>query len=436
MEAQKHAVPFDLNATINQELPYVSAYYSSAGELQQDVKDLLAFPIANHQAMPFYTLRHSSCEPIADAFYSAYEAMIYALERLFGDDAASLAVFFDCDLIRKHGRTFIPYARHTFQSRTLIGQALYGRFDAALDPVSERITGIYEFNGDTPVMLFESINLQHSLLCSIDADGQNQFNEWYQNTVNMLRTHRLEHDHQIAIACSMEYIEDIATCETLAQVIGEQAGAHLLDLKDIDYDHANLEQPFVIRGTDTYLDALFVLSPWEEMVEAFPAAFAQWERWADNVALLEPAWRWFLSHKGMLAYLTHLSETDSVFRLRFKGAPLLRTYLTPERFQQAGQAYVSKPVLGRLSSNIEIVEANGQVSTSSEGHYGDCERVYQEYHTPHCVPGRNNFIVGMWMSGQARTKLALPATLCIREFDAPVLELSNERFIPHVLVQG
>ena len=30
----------------------------------------------------------------------------------------------------------------------------------------------------------------------------------------------------------------------------------------------------------------------------------------------------------------------------------------------------------------------------------------------------------------------LKAALCIREFDAPVLELSNERFIPHVLVQG
>lgn len=434
MHATTHPISFHLESVAQEELPYMAALYRTGDEFHADTKDLLAFPIQNAGAMPFYNLRASSGPRIGNAFYDAYTAMIAALERLFGDPEA-IARFFDCEFLRKHGAIFIPYARHTFKSRTMIGQSLYGRFDAVLDPQTEDVVGIYEFNGDTPVMLFESVNLQNRLLTEIGVDPSLQYNDWYDFTCDMLRRHGLNIDHQIAVACSTSYVEDMATCETLAQVIGEHATTYLLDLADVDYDHANPTKPFVVKGTDNYLDAIFVLSPWEEMVDAFPAAFRQWERWADNVALLEPAWRWFLSHKGMLAYITHLFETDEVFADEHEGAPFLRTYLAPDPFRARGEAYVSKPVLGRLSSNIQTHDEQGQVIFSTSGHYDDCPRVYQQFCPPTKVEGRNSFIVGMWMAGQANTKIALPTTLCIREFDSPILQLSNERFIPHILTE-
>jgi glutathionylspermidine synthase len=95
-------------------------------------------------------------------------------------------------------------------------------------------------------------------------------------------------------------------------------------------------------------------------------------------------------------------------------------------------------VLGRLSSNIRIHNGLGELEHESQGGYEDCERVYQEFCPPHRVEGRNNFILGMWMVSEARTLLSghvgHAATMCIREFDAPVLELTNERFIPHIVI--
>ena len=434
MYATLHPTGFHLPSVAQEELPYMAALYRTGDEFHADARDLLAFPSTNAQAMPFYVLRSSSVEGIGNAFYSAYSAMIDALGRLL-DDPDAIRRFFACDFLAKHGEAFIPYARHTFKSRAMVGQSLYGRFDAAFDPQTEEVVGIYEFNGDTPVMLFESINLQHRLLTSIGLDPTLQYNDWYSITSDMLRDHGLDTDHRVAVACDTSYIEDMATCETLAQVIGEQATTYLLDLADIDYDHANPSKPFVVKGTENYLDALFVLSPWEEMVENFPAAFSQWERWADNVALLEPAWRWFLSHKGMMAYITHLLETDKAFAEAHGDAPFLRTYTSPDVFLAAAEPYASKPVLGRLSSNIQIHDEVGEVVASSSGHYDDCPRIYQEFCPPYEVEGRQKFIVGMWMAGIAGRKQALPATLCIREFDSPILSISNERFIPHVLTE-
>lgn len=160
-----------------------------------------------------------------------------------------------------------------------------------------------------------------------------------------------------------------------------------------------------------------------------------WEQWANHVALLEPAWRWFMSHKGLLAYVTELMEQDSDFAQRHQAAPLLRTYLTPDPFRAAQQAYVSKPVLGRLSANIEVFDAQGQLQVQTQGLYAQGPRIYQQYQAAAQWPGSSqHFIAGMWMAGQAGTKQAIPATLCFRAFETPVLELSNERFIPHQIV--
>lgn len=432
LQARSYQVSLELDALMREELPYLRSLCLHDQNLEHSLQALLSFPLEQAVAMPFYELPDSATAPIEAAFSIAYAALLAALERLF-DDPEAMERFLGCAFLQRHGAYFIPYARHCFNSQHLNGQSLYGRFDAALNPDTGQITGIYEFNGDTPVMLFESINLQHRLLSQIEPSGQQQYNEWYGLTRDLFKAYRLGPEHQVALACSFAHIEDLATCETLAQVVGEQAAAHLLDLADIDYDHAHPNQPFVIRNTDTYLDALFVLSPWEEMVQNFPTAFMHWERWVDRVAFFEPPWRWFISHKGMLAYLTWLMETDSAFAQHYRAAPFLATYLEPSIFQAAGQGYVRKPALGRLSANIEVFNATGVSISQSMGQYADSPMVYQAYHPPFQLAGRGNFIAGMWMAGRAKTRQAWPATLCFREFDTPILDLSNERFIPHRL---
>lgn len=54
--------------------------------------------------------------------------------------------------------------------------------------------------------------------------------------------------------------------------------------------------------------------------------------------------------------------------------------------------------------------------------------VYQQYLAPAHTIGRGNFIVCGWLAGNG------VKTLAFREFDHDVLDLSNERFIAHVLI--
>lgn len=440
MQTQHHPIDFHLDDVVRDELPYVSAFYRDGDVLRHDLHELFEFPVAHRAHMPFYAISEAGCERLGETFDRAYAMLIDAVRILF-ERPASLQEYFDCEFLRVHGKYFIPYAIHTFHAKGLVGQPIYGRFDAALDPVKEEVVGIYEFNGDTPVMLFESVNLQNAFTRQITGGSDAQYNDWYRVTSEMLASYAKKGcQMQFAAVCDTNYVEDIVTCETLAQVIGEHAASYFLDLADLDFDHLSPTKPFVVKDSGTHLDAIFVLSPWEEMVDAFPFAFRRWQDWADNVALLEPAWRWFLSHKGMMAFVTHLMETDVTFRATWSDVPVLRTYRTPGRFLAEGQPFVSKPVLGRLSSNIEIHDGTGRVEMVTEGGYGQCERVYQEYCPPRQVEGRNNFIVGMWIASESRDghceHVGHAATLCIREFDGAVLDLANERFIPHVVTEG
>ncbi|MDU8350380.1 glutathionylspermidine synthase family protein [Pseudomonas syringae pv. actinidiae] len=437
MKAVHHKITIDVDQLVSEELPYMRAFYLRQNELHQDVKDLFSFPVNNAHSMPFYTISEKGCDDAFDVFTDSYSMMVDAVGRALRDRSA-LYRFFDCDFLRDHGHYFVPYAAYTFRTRGMIGQTMYGRFDAAFDPVSEQVTGLYEFNGDTPVMLFESVNLQNRLTREVTGSSFAQFNNYYEKFNEMMKAYQFGPDVEFAVVFDGNYVEDSATCETLSQFIGEHAICYYRDLADLEYDYENPQQPFVLRDYDRPLDVVFVLSPWEEMVSKFPHAFRDWERWANNVALLEPAWRWFMSHKGIWAYITHLMESDPAFNAKWSHLPVLPTYTSPESFIKAGRPYVSKPVLGRLSSNIEIYDGKNTLLNASNGYYGDCERVYQAFCAPHKVEGRNNFIAGCWMVSKERTEStgheAEAASFCIREFDAPVLEISNERFIPHLVV--
>lgn len=422
MQVVHKPIKFDLETVVAEEVPFLSTFYRYKGELNQDVCDLLAFPVANKGAMPFYTIKTSTTYKLNTQFEDYYKMMVAALKIAFADREL-MDKFFDCQFWRKHGDRFLPYAKATFDRKH---PALYGRYDACFDPESEELRGIYEFNGDTPVMLFESVNLQARLSNQLGTD---QYNNWWE-----IFEHKFAHGYKnVAVACGTDYVEDMATCETVAQAFGSarpDRNVSFLDLKELDYDHMNLSKPWIARDSFKPLDAIYILSPWEEMVDNFPTMLNDWKRWIDNVHLFEPAWRWFLAHKGMTALCTYLCDTNPTFwREHYQAYRILLPTYLKRPMGAFGNYWVEKPVVGRLSNNIKIWKS-GVVVSDTGGFYSDENTVFQQYTPPCKVEGRNNFILGMWMCGE------FSGSLCAREFDSEVLSISNERWIPHIVVEG
>ena len=421
MQVVNKPIKFDLETVVAEEVPYLSTFYRYKGELNQDVCDLLAFPVSNQSAMPFYTVKESTTYTLNKQFEDYYQMMVDAL-KIALQDRELMDKFFDCHFWRQHGGRFLPYAKATFDRKH---PALYGRYDACFDPETEQLKGIYEFNGDTPVMLFESVNLQARLSKQLGTD---QYNNWWE-----IFEHKFAGGYKnVAVACGTDYVEDMATCETVAQAFGSarvDRNVSFLDLKELDYDHMNLSKPWIARDSFKPLDAIYILSPWEEMIDNFPKMLDHWERWIDNVHLFEPAWRWFLAHKGMTALCTYLMLYNQAFQQKHIQCKILPTWLAcdTENLKKSGH-WVEKPVVGRLSNNIKIWK-DGAVVSDTGGFYSDENTVFQIYCPPCKVEGRNNFILGMWMCGE------YSGSLCAREFDSEVLSISNERWIPHIVVE-
>lgn len=419
MQVVKKRIAFDIEQVVREEVPFLSTFYRNGSELNDDIRSLLEFPVVNQEAMPFYTMKESTTYKLNSQFEEYYTMMDYALSMAFHDKSL-LGKFFDCEFIREHGPRFIPYAEATFHKKH---PALYGRFDACFNPTTEKLEGVYEFNGDTPVMLFESANLQSRFAEQLGTD---QYNNYWAIFIEQMREQGY---NNIAVACSTDFVEDMATCETISQAFSAAiptARVQFLDMKELDFDSESAT-PFYAAGSDVPLDAVYILSPWEEMVSNHPAMLDNWQGWIDNVHVFEPAWRWFFAHKGMTALCTHLMETSKSFSERFGEVKLLPTYLKHPR-GAFGDHWVEKPVVGRLSNNIKIWKKEELVSDTG-GYYTGENTVFQQYCAPYKVESRNNFILGFWMMGK------YSASVCFREFDSEVLSISNERFIPHIVVE-
>lgn len=414
---------------VRNELPYTQALYDSSERLHEDVAELFDFYIQHRQALPMYALREATADQLQHELSTYYAMLESALRRLFELSDEDIRDWFDCAAVRQGGfGHFLNYARHRFAERSRLApnqrhDTVYGRLDAAVDPDSGTLKGVYEFNGDTPVMLFESVNLQN-LISEALGEPEAQANDWWEATQQQLAPYA---GKAVAVVCDVNFIEDTVTAETLAQAF-EAAGAqvYFTTLDGLNHDVFHLEQPFHVDGVDEPMDAVFMLLPWEEMWSSGQDILLHWESWQARVQFFEPPWRWFLSHKAMLAWVTHLFETDPAFKISWSSVAHLPTYRDAQPFIAQGQDYVIKPVTGRLSQNIQIVR-NGNATAPTEGNYGDEPMIYQAYVAPGQVTGRENFIVGGWLSGEQ------VQTLCFREFDGPVLDLKNERFIAHLL---
>lgn len=412
---------------IAEELPYVHTFYTHHEQLHTDVQDWLKFFIDHQQQLPMYGITETCADALMATMTDYYAMLLAALRQILKLDVQTARHWFACKASADPAFVqFYEYARHEFFLQTpytMASSTLYGRFDAVVEPHSGKLTGIYEFNGDTPVMLFESINLQNLIATALGKTEQ-QANDWWFQAQQNFASYQ---GKNIAVVCDVTFIEDASTTETVAQLF-ESVGAqvYFTTLEGLNHSVLELEQPFLIDGVQARPDVIFMLLPWEEMWVSGRDILAHWPSWQQNVQFLEPAWRWFMSHKGLLAWVSHLMTEDPSFRERWQHLPHLHTELSPEFFIKAGLDYVAKPAIGRLSQNISIHQ-QGHISVQTEGQYQDESMVYQAYVSPYQVAGRNNFIVGGWLAGQK------VCTLCFREFDGAVLNLKNERFIAHLL---
>lgn len=443
MNKELHHIRFDLARMVINKLP-------TLGDLipVSKLQEQYAYYLENQNHLPFYTIPQHAVEQVQAQATDAHRMMIEALGRLF-NEPEQIIKYFDSPMLREHGRYFVPYARHTFESRGMIGQSLSGRFDMAYDPLTDQITGIYEFNGEVTGLLFESTSLQNDLVKQATGSTERQLNDWSQLTQDTLGSYNLNPERRIAVVADLTYPEDLANAELISQLFGQHIETHLRDLSDPPFfDLMNRSKPWALMLTndddsgsqieswDAPVDAIYLDLTWDEIIEGSPEAFQQWHSWADNVAFIEPAWRWFMSHKGMMAYLTHLLEVDQDYRERWGHVAIIPTYLSPDRFLADRQPFVSKPTQGYQSSNIEIFDENGSIALSTGGELFEIDRVYQAYRPAGSVEHGTVFTLSVWMASGSRSQTnnhpAYASALCIREVYAN-LDVDTERFVPHII---
>lgn len=425
--SKKHQLNLNAAELIDRELPILRSVYHSENELDFDIADWLDYYI-NHEGdgVSVYHMKREVGEEVVDQLTRYYHFMLHGLQVLFSKSDAEILKYYPCEMIEKHGRVFLEYAKSEFFKPGALRGTIGGRFDACLNPDTGKLEGVYELNGDTPVMLFESVNLENLFSTQISGSAENQFNDWWPNQMQNFQHLR---DKNIGIVCDVNYIEDATTCETIAQMFDEVgANTFFSDLRHLVYDPSNLSVPFYIEGSANVPDVIFILHPWEEMVMYSPEIIANYRFWGPHLKFLEPAWRWFMSHKGFMVFLTEWLKDPKIKEL-YGDVRHLPTYFTPDSFDGT---YVAKPVHGRLSQNIKVF-VGGEVKHETGGQYNGIPEVFQEYRPPYKLGDGRNFIVGGWISGGNTINDTKVATLCFREFDGAVLDLQNERFISHVV---
>jgi len=434
MYSVKYPIDFNLHELVRNELPMTYTMYENKNQIFKDVEELFEYPNTHKKAMPFYVMSPSEADKSYDTFNKVYNMLLHTLQILFNEDIEIVKDFFGREFLTKHS-TFFEFAKYTFNAKQ---PALYGRFDACMNPDTGNIEGIYEFNGDTPVMLFESVVLQNIFSTHVTGSNENQFNNFYHTLQGFVKN--LYPKYNFGVICNTDYIEDSVTSETFAQIFNEKKEAQFSDIENFEFDFTIKDRtPFTLDGIS--VSDIFILHPWEEMLEIQPDFFKNWETWKDKVKFYEPAWRWFLANKGIWAYVTYLMDSNSTFNDLYKDLPILKSYLSPDIFIEKGQSYVAKPLIGRLSMNIQIFkDGSKDVSYESEGGYHGTQCIYQEFKEPYKVEGRNKFIACCWMApllseyDTTNSVRSEAATMCFREFDTEVLSISNERFIPHLVL--
>jgi glutathionylspermidine synthase len=281
--------------------------------------------------------------------------------------------------------------------------SLYGRFDLAWD--GNGTPKLLEYNADTPTSLLEAAVIQWQWLEAI-APQCDQLNSIHEALVARWK---LVPETMVHFACAWDHLEDRQTIAYLAET-AEQAGksVELMDMQEIGFS----EQGRFTDAAEHPIDKLFKLYPWEWMVqEPFFAEIG-----AERARFIEPAWKMLLSNKGLLPVLWELNP----------GHPLLLpAYLTREELCAQGVSFwAEKPFFGREGAGVSLVDRGKTIAAGHAGHHG--EPVVYQKHANLFSAGRQHFVWGLWMVGDACHGLSA------RGDHSPVTG-NLSRFYPHLI---
>jgi glutathionylspermidine synthase len=415
-----------------------------------DWNEYFEWQIKHGKSNNIYGLSDSFVKDIA--YYSElvygllYDFVTIFLREYAKGNTALLKTYMGVDIPEQ----FIRYTIHTLDRGDF---AIYGRFDIAVDWQNEKINGFYEFNSDTPSVLFESVYLQDAIVNdfnTVNNTDYGQFNEWLELTKAYLAT-VIPAGSKVACLCELDCVEDVTTVETITNVFPSNCDVRITDSRLLEVDHASYVETGVLTvGSDQFEpDYVYIMKPWEEMFDPDQPFMQQLDRFKDKVIFFEPAWRYFLGNKGLMVALTDffmgkleipdVYDPDELYeRIKegFDNSALLYTHFT---LPTVG-AYVGKPIGGRLSSDIKGYW-NGTVreSTDAKFSYGEPVYVYQELASSR-VDADTSAILCSWMAPYINDDddphLMACAGIIIREFSNPgfINDIDNERLVGHAII--
>lgn len=425
--------------------PITSAIAEAQGDrtFLTPLEDEFIFPENKNGETPFYSFTEDEVTEINIASEQVYNVLVDSLDFLFDNKYKHhIAKFFGKDFINAYPE-FVEYAIHTFKRED---PAIYGRFDIAYDFENRKILGFYEGNLDTPTMYYDSVVMQHHLLQKLGRETE-QFNLHQEELAKTIGKLMGSHENSIiGFLVDTEITEDCITGEILHHAINDNTPylSQMSDINSLKYDFENPREPkFTLNDMD--VSHVFALYPWETMVEDFYEdninPLKEWQKWTDNTKFMEPAWRWFVSNKGVWAWLTYLQEV-----LQYEDENIMKyvednseawQYVIPSYIDKPEELkdYIMKPFQGRMSNNILFFKDDKLVH-ETEGFYSEDDFIYQEIRdTTSADNGETKAIVCSWLAPWDQgDKMDMQSVgIAVREFTGKVLKVSEERFVPHIM---
>ncbi len=431
---------------LEDQCPLTSSLASIQGESTSltALKDEFIFPENEQGKTPFYTFSEHEITNLNIASEQVYNTLVDSLDFLFDDKYKHyIPKFFGKEFIENYPE-FVEYAIHTFKKEH---PAIYGRFDIAYDFDKNKIKGFYEGNLDTPTMYYDSVVMQHHLMTKLGREDQ-QFNihqELLAKNIKKVMGNNIE--NRIAFVCDTNITEDSITTEMLYHAVNDNTDfvADFGRIDALNYDFTNAKST-VFTLNDVAVDYVFALYPWEDMVHDFYNLnqlnpLMEWNKWADNTKFLEPAWRWFVSNKGVWAWLTYLKEVlqheDEKIKNYVDDNAESWDYIIPSYIEKPEHLkdYVMKPLQGRMSNNIMFFKDDVMIH-DTDGMYDEDDFMYQKLcMTSSADDGSTSAIVCTWMAPHDKGgPMDMEAAgIAVREFTGKILKVSEERFVPHLM---
>jgi len=406
------------------------------------IKNEFRFPENKDGLTPFYTFTEDQVTELNIASEKVYNLVVDSLDFLFSDKYKHLIPeFFGREFISKYPE-FVEYAAYTFKKEH---PAIYGRFDIAYDFEEKKILGFYEGNLDTPTMYFDSVVMQNHLMKKLGMEDK-QFNLHQEKLGKNINKCIGSASKRIAFLCDTTLFEDCITTELLFHTINDNTDhiVNFADMFSLEYDYTSPRYP-VFTLDDMPCDYVFALYPWEDMIVDFYDdsinPLKEWQKWADRTKFLEPAWRWFVSNKGIWAWVTYLKEvlakTDETVAKYIDENVDAFNYVIPSFNHKPKHLknFVMKPLQGRMSNNIMFYENNVKVH-DTDGFYSEDDFMYQELcPTTSADGGQTSAIVCTWLApwNEGGPMDMEASGIAVREFTGMILKVSEERFVPHLV---